>query len=69
MKRYKWIAFIVVLLILMPFGLWLLQKEKTLNVVLFDYTVGKDEREHAGTTWLLNYLKIRNQSGDEYQYT
>ena len=41
MKRYKWIAAIVVLLMLTPLLVWFIQKERTLNVILFDYTVGK----------------------------
>ncbi|WP_353049700.1 hypothetical protein [Exiguobacterium sp. s193] len=69
MKRYTWIAFILIVLILTPLALWFVQKEKTLNIMLFDYTVGKDEREHAGTTWLLNHLKIRKESGEDYKYT
>ena len=69
MKRYKWIAALVVLLIVTPLVIWFLQKERTLNIVLFDYTVGKQEREHAGTTWLLNHLKIRSENEADYTYT
>lgn len=69
MRRYKWTFAIVILLILTPFAIWFLKQEKTLNIALFDYTNGTEEREHAGTTWLLNHLKIRNTQGQDYAYS
>jgi len=69
MKRYKWFALVLIILALTPLAIWAFQEEQPLEVAIFDYTVGDGEREHAGTTWLLNHLKVRTDDGEDYSYT
>ena len=81
-KRLKWYhyaAFLVVLLLALPFIIWHLTPKKTLNVVILDKTIlsyADDEniikenvyRKHQGLSWILDQKRYVKEDGTAYDY-
>jgi len=66
----KMIAGIVaaVVLLSLPFILWLTQQQKTLEVAIIDKTVPSESyREHKGLTWILNHNRYVTGSRTNYE--
>ncbi len=59
--------FFLVALIAAPPVAWRLEEDQTLEVVVVDESVRDDRfEEHAGFTWLLDHLRVRNADGGTY---
>ncbi|RPA60918.1 hypothetical protein EF384_03445 [Aerococcus agrisoli] len=70
MKRYYTIMITVIVLLLLPIAIWYLQPSPDISVAVIDKTVRQnDYREHAGVSWVLNYLKITDLDGKPYDKT
>lgn len=68
MKRFYVIGIILIIVLSLPIVLWYAANEHSLNVAIIDKTVPNETyREHAGLTWLLNYMKITNAHHESYQ--
>lgn len=62
-KRYRnlTLALICILVLITPWAIWQLQKDKPINAWIIDKTVPtNDYREHRGLFWVLNHLKFSN---------
>lgn len=58
----------LLVLLLLPFLLWLFREQETLHVVVVDKTVPRaDYREHAGLFWLLAHRRYVGPAGDPYR--
>lgn len=56
------------LVLLLPYLLWLREPVRELKVFVVDKTVPEaTRREHAGLTWLLNHRKFRKPDGSDYR--
>jgi hypothetical protein len=65
--RWAWPMMLIGALLLLPWGLYYLRPQKTLEVVVLDKTVPYETRiEHRSLFWLLGYLKIVDPEGRPY---
>ena len=60
-------AAIVLLLLLIPFIVWLAQGSEPLKVAIVDKTVPSENyREHKGLTWVLNHNRYVKEDESDY---
>jgi len=65
--RWAWPFLLILLILLVPWILWLTRPERTLDIVVVDKTVPYRNRiEHRSLFWLLRHLKIRRPEGGPY---
>jgi hypothetical protein len=67
MKRFYLIGMCVLIILVIPYFLWLLEPENKVQVAIIDKTVPTNSyREHQGFTWILNHLKYKNEQNQPY---
>jgi hypothetical protein len=65
--RWVWPVVLVAVLVVAPFGCYVLSPSRSLDVVVVDKTVPfTDRREHRSLFWLLRHLKIKRSDGQPY---
>ncbi len=65
--RWTWPILLLVILAVLPIGLYMLRPERALAVTVLDKTVPfEDPVEHGSIFWLLGYLKIVRPDGRPY---
>jgi len=67
MKKVYFAVLILVIVLSLPILLWYLEPGKKLQIAIIDKTVPNETyREHLGITWLLNYLKYKDDKNNKY---
>jgi hypothetical protein len=69
LPRPLWAAVSLLLLIALPWIVWMIQEERSLVVTIYDKTVPDTSyREHKGLMWLLNHRKLTKAEGGKFNY-